>query len=62
MLSCHDMKKGDIFTCKDCGLELQVIKECDETETSADECCCSPQANPCTFSCCGKELLRKKAK
>jgi hypothetical protein len=47
------MKKGDIYRCEDCGLELQVITECKETE---DDCGCQ---TPCTFSCCGIELTKK---
>jgi len=28
MANCSEMKKGDTFVCKTCGLELQVSKAC----------------------------------
>jgi hypothetical protein len=35
------MKVGDILVCEDCGLELQVIKTCDEGRCEpAAECGC----------------------
>ncbi|MFZ7113064.1 MAG: hypothetical protein ACOWYE_15380 [Desulfatiglandales bacterium] len=60
MPSCHDMKKGEIYTCKDCGIELQVIKECRDVGKPAEDCGCHPSAAPCTFSCCGEELVKKE--
>ncbi|UCE19031.1 MAG: hypothetical protein JSV84_01400 [Gemmatimonadota bacterium] len=59
MLSCHDMKAGDIYICEECGLELQVVKECSECETSTESCGCEDTTSDCVFSCCGKELLKK---
>lgn len=59
MTSCHEMKVGDIFYCEDCGLELQVVKECSDTDTSASECGCCTTEDTCTFSCCGKDLVKK---
>ncbi|MHA2427117.1 MAG: hypothetical protein ACXADB_03705 [Candidatus Hermodarchaeia archaeon] len=56
-IHCHDMKKGQIFTCADCGLELQVTAECTECETPEGSCGCEA---PCTFECCGKPLSLKK--
>jgi hypothetical protein len=53
MLSCHEMKKGQIYGCEECGLKLQVIQECDECGEDAAECGCEEH---CTFSCCGEEL------
>ena len=53
-LNCHDMKKGQIYVCGECGLELQVVKECKEVETSPEDCECEP----CTFMCCGKSLMK----
>ncbi len=60
MPSCHDMKKGEIYVCKDCGLELQVVKECKDAGTPAEECACHTDSGPCSFSCCGAELAKKK--
>ena len=59
MVNCHDMKNGDIYVCEDCGLELQVVHECKEAGTSAADCACHASAEPCTFSCCGKPLIKK---
>lgn len=53
------MRKGDIYVCEDCGLELQVVNECKDAGTPAEECGCHPKADPCTFSCCGKDLVKK---
>ncbi|MDZ7700483.1 MAG: hypothetical protein U5R49_27340 [Deltaproteobacteria bacterium] len=59
MVNCHDMKNGDIYVCEDCGLELQVVHECKEAGTSVADCACHESADPCTFSCCGKPLIKK---
>ncbi len=59
MPTCHEMHKGDIFICESCGLKIQVIEECDEVGSAVEDCCCHPQAEACTFSCCGKEMVRK---
>ena len=56
MTNCHNMKKGDIYSCEGCGLELQVVKECTDVGKPADDCSCSP----CTIVCCDKELQLKK--
>ncbi len=54
MPSCEEMKKGQVYECKECGLQLQVVKEC-TTCTTSTSCGC-----PCTFSCCEKELTLKQ--
>ena len=59
MISCSDMKKGDVFICEECGLELQVVKECTEAEVSAEACGCQDTESSCTFSCCGRDLVKK---
>jgi hypothetical protein len=53
------MKKGEVYICEDCGLELQVLKECKDAGTPAEECACHATADPCTMSCCGKDLVKK---
>jgi hypothetical protein len=53
------MKKGEIYVCGDCGLELQVIKECHDSETPADACGCHTDEDSCAISCCGMELKKK---
>jgi predicted nucleic acid-binding Zn ribbon protein len=53
------MKKGQIYYCDDCGLELQVVKECKNADTPVEECECCKENDPGTFSCCGMELKKK---
>jgi hypothetical protein len=53
------MKNGEVYTCPDCGIELQVINECKDVGTPAESCDCHTTAAPCTFSCCGKDLVKK---
>jgi len=54
MLSCSSMKKGDVYVCKECGLEIEVKKECKDDKCSEGSC-----GSDCTFTCCGKELKKK---
>lgn len=56
MTDCHKMKKGQIYICEGCGVELKVVKECHECGTPSEECECEP----CTFVCCGNELKLKE--
>jgi len=60
MPNCHDMRKGEIYVCGDCGLELQVINECQEAGTPAEECGCHPSDEIPEFKCCGKPLVKKQ--
>jgi hypothetical protein len=56
MTSCSQMKMDQVYYCEDCGLELKVVKECDEcgTETSSSTTCgCTEQ---CSFECCGEPM------
>ena len=60
MPTCHEMKKGEIYVCSDCGLEIQVTKECgDPADAPADCGCFKPSAPDNTLACCGKELIKK---
>ncbi|AEH60133.1 conserved hypothetical protein [Methanosalsum zhilinae DSM 4017] len=54
-VSCFDMKKGQVYTCEECGIELQVIKECSE-ECRIDTGCCADDG----FMCCGEPLRLKE--
>jgi hypothetical protein len=56
MASCGDMKKGDIYYCKGCGLELTVTKECKDCGKPGLACACGP----CTLICCNEALQLKK--
>jgi hypothetical protein len=58
MPTCHDLKKGEVYVCADCGLEMQVTKEC-ECEESARECACTTEPGACVFTCCGEEMQKK---
>jgi hypothetical protein len=53
------MRTGEVYVCEDCGIELQVIKDCKDAGTPVEECECHTTAGPCTFSCCGNELVKK---
>lgn len=55
MVHCHEMKRGDIFYCDHCGLELEVRTECTECEPTEGECACGT----CSFMCCDAELKKK---
>jgi len=48
MATCHDMKTGEIYTCAQCGMELQVVTPCGES------CSCTTP-----FSCCGEPMTVK---
>jgi len=52
MPNCHEMRKGEIYVCEDCGLELQVISECKEVGTPASECGCHTSDEIPDFTCC----------
>jgi len=52
--SCNQMQVGQVYACRDCGLELQVVKACSDEEGGA---CC---AEPCEFTCCGEPLVLKE--
>lgn len=56
MIKCSDMKVGQVYYCDDCGLELEVVKEC--TECATEESTCGEET--CTFSCCDKPLKLKE--
>jgi hypothetical protein len=58
MSSCHDMKKGEIYVCEDCNLELQVISECDHS-CGDDDCTCHDDGGECALMCCNKPLKKK---
>ena len=60
MPNCSEMKKGEIYTCADCGLELEVVKECGDPSGAPSDCGCYQSDSPeNVLSCCGKELVRK---
>ncbi len=56
MLHCHDLKKGQVYLCEDCGLELEVIQECEECTDEEGSCI----HEECKFVCCDKELTLKE--
>lgn len=51
MANCGEMKKGDLFVCKRCGLELQVSKPC----------ICGSGSTSCSvpLQCCGEDMTKK---
>ena len=56
MVNCHEMKKGTVYVCDGCGLELQVMSECKDAGKPAEDCSCAP----CMLRCCGKDLELKQ--
>jgi len=52
MANCAEMKKGDLYVCNACGLELQVTKTCSCGNGGADACSVPLQ-------CCGKNMVKK---
>ena len=52
VLSCHDMKKGQVYRCESCGFEMKITNSCKE--------CCEDGSCGCSFQCCGKDLKLKK--
>ena len=59
MSGCHYMRKGEVYVCEDCGMELQVINECKDVGVPVAECACHTEENPCSIECCGKPLVKK---
>jgi hypothetical protein len=52
MANCSEMEIGDVYVCKQCGLELQVTKACQ----------CKPgESGGCEvpLQCCGQEMVKK---
>lgn len=58
MPSCHEMKMNQVYVCKECGLELKVVKECDECGTEEHSAACGC-AEGCSFDCCGNPMTLK---
>lgn len=52
MAICHEMKKGDVYYCESCGLELQVLSTCSCGAGESDACSVPLQ-------CCGKDMVKK---
>jgi hypothetical protein len=57
MASCHEMKLGQVCVCRECGLELQVVKECKEVGLPDEECSCAVHGG---FECRGEPLRLKE--
>jgi hypothetical protein len=59
MATCHDMRKGEIYVCEDCGIELQVVAECRDAGTPAEQCGCHAEGESGGFFCCNRPLKKK---
>jgi len=55
MTGCHEMKMNQVYVCEDCGLELKVVKECEECKPEAPTAACGC-AEGCSFECCGEPM------
>jgi len=51
------MKLGQVYVCEECGLELEVVKECKEAGLPDEECSCAAHGG---FECCGEPLKLKE--
>jgi hypothetical protein len=56
MIHCTDMKKGEVYYCDECGLEFQILNECQGCGTSEDTC----EHVECRFVCCDRFIKQKK--
>jgi hypothetical protein len=57
MANCDEMKEGQVYVCPGCGLELRVVKACEECGGDSPSCTCTAD---CEIACCGKPLALKK--
>ena len=60
MANCHEMRQGEIYVCGDCGLEIQVVKECKDLGKPADSCECHTPGEEGVLVCCGKGLQKRQ--
>ena len=58
-IHCNDMKVGEVYACGNCGIELEVIKNCNHE--GHDQCCdsCADESADCNFTCCGADMVKK---
>jgi len=60
MPNCHEMREGEIYVCEECGIEVKVVKECQEVGAPAAGCeHGDPGDDHCAFRCCGADLKKK---
>jgi hypothetical protein len=52
MANCAEMKKGDVFVCNSCGLQLEVVNPC-TCGTESGEACSVP------LKCCNQDMTKK---
>ena len=57
MAKCHDLKKGQVYGCEHCKLEMKVIREC-ECDDTPEACACLTQPGSCVFKCCDEEMKK----
>lgn len=54
MAVCSEMKKGDVYYCTSCHLEIKIEKSCGcKTDGDVEQRCSVP------LQCCGKPLKKK---
>jgi len=55
------MKRNEVYACEQCGMELQVLKECVDVGKPAEECTCHAETQEkCEITCCGQGLVRRR--
>ncbi len=59
MAGCQDMKKGEVYVCEGCGVELEVVREC-RTEETEESRARHVEADGCEVKCCDRPLKLKR--
>jgi hypothetical protein len=55
MTRCDEMREGDVYVCDKCGLEIEIVEECNHDDEEADDVCRIEE-----FTCCGEPLTLKE--
>lgn len=56
MARCDEMREGEVYYCEQCGLEIEVIEECEHEEgEEASEVCTIDE-----FMCCGQPMVQRE--
>jgi len=50
------MREGEVYYCEQCGLEIEVIEECEHEEGEEASEVCSVEE----FMCCGQPMVQRE--
>jgi len=59
MVYCYEMKVGDIYACRWCGFEIEIIKAGEDLGLADDSNNCGLKGDFSTLRCCGQPLDKK---